>query len=43
MNLHTFIKKSKDYISCFVLKYGAVGNCRTFCEKIKKSIRIYGL
>ena len=22
MNLHTFIKKSKDYISCFV-KYGA--------------------
>ena len=37
MNLHTFIKKSKDYISCFV-KIRCGGNCRTFCEKIKKSI-----
>lgn len=35
MNLHTFIKKSKDYISCFV-KYGAAVIVAPFAKNKEK-------
>ena len=41
MNLHTFIKKSKDYISRFV-KYGAAVIVAPFAKN-KEKYKIYGL